>query len=76
MIRIQEEDLPEPLRVHDAVDDPPDNDRYVLLYFSNFGTPCIGRFDSGNYFIGDELDTCISQDLFVSGWREILAWME
>ena len=53
----------------------PENDRYILLSFSNFNTPMVGRFESdsegGAFYIGDEMETCASQDMFVNAWMPL-----
>ena len=52
----------------------PEDDRYIFLSFENFSLPMIGRYEqdsdgSGNFYIGDETESCISQDLYVTAWR-------
>lgn len=60
-----------------SIDDRlPATDDYILLSFSNFTNPVIGRYEtdedgSGAFYIGDELETCISQDLFVNAWQQL-----
>ena len=55
----------------------PENNDYILLNFSNFSLPAIGRYEEdtegGAFYLGDcdEEDTCISQDLFVNAWRPL-----
>ena len=54
----------------------PDTNDYILLSFSNFTNPVIGRYEaeedgSGAFYIGDELETCLSQDLFVNAWQQL-----
>lgn len=54
----------------------PDTDDYILLSFSNFSIPLVGRYESdkdrsGAFYIGDELETCLSQDLFVNAWKPL-----
>lgn len=51
----------------------PVNSRYILLSFTNFSLPLIGRYEDGAFYIGDcdEHDTCVSQDLFVNAWMEL-----
>ena len=53
----------------------PDNDNYILLSFENFSVPMVGRYeeldDGGSFYIGDETETCISQDLFVNAWMPL-----
>lgn len=53
----------------------PDNDDFILLSFENFSVPMVGRYEEseegGNFYIGDETETCISQDLFVNAWMPL-----
>ena len=53
----------------------PDGDRYILLHFANFTLPEIGRYEEdeegGAFYIGDEDETCVQQDLFVNAWMEL-----
>ena len=53
----------------------PTPDTYILLSFSNFSIPCIGRYEEdengGVFYIGDEDKTCVSQDLFVNAWQPL-----
>lgn len=50
----------------------PDTDNYILLSFSNFSIPIIGRYEEdengGAFYCGDEDITLVSQDLFVNAW--------
>ena len=55
----------------------PEDDRYIFLSFENFSLPMIGRYEqdsdgSGNFYIGDETESCISQDLYVTAWQPLL----
>ena len=54
----------------------PEDNKYILLSFSNFGLQIVGRYDkdeegNGAFYIGDcdEQDTCIANDLYVNAWR-------
>ena len=53
----------------------PEDDKYVLLSFSNFTLPMIGRYEEdeegGAFYLGDEDETCVSQDLFVNAWMPL-----
>ena len=51
----------------------PDSNDYILLSFSNFSLPMVGRFEDEAFYLGDddEGDTCVSQDLFVNAWRPL-----
>ena len=56
---------------HD-IDEPPTRGEYVLLSFSNFSVPLVGRYEEdetgGAFYIGDELTSAASQEIFVNGW--------
>ena len=47
----------------------------VLISFSNFSVPAIGRYDEdeegGAWFIGDETESLVSQDMFVNAWMPL-----
>ena len=54
----------------------PDTNDYILLSFSNFTIPVVGRYEtekdgSGAFYIGDEVETCVSQMLFVNAWMKL-----
>ena len=53
----------------------PDDDNYILISFENFSLPIVGRYEEdetgGAFYIGDEDETCISQDLFVNAWQPL-----
>ncbi len=56
----------------------PEDNKYILLSFSNFGLQIVGRYDkdeegNGAFYIGDcdEQDTCIANDLYVNAWRPL-----
>lgn len=53
----------------------PENENYILLSFENFSVPMVGRYEEdetgGAFYIGDEDETCISQDLFVNAWQPL-----
>ncbi len=54
-----------------------DNDTYILLSFENFNVPCVGRYiedeDGGTFYVGDEDESCISQDMYVNAWMPLPA---
>lgn len=59
-------------------DQPPEDDKYILLSFANFSLPLIGRYEGdeengGAYYVGDcdEDETCIANDLYVSAWQPL-----
>lgn len=53
----------------------PDTDKYILLSFANFSLPLVGRWEEdeagGAFYIGDEMETCVSQDIFVNAWQPL-----
>lgn len=54
----------------------PDTEDYILISFKNFSVPAIGRYEkdedgSGAFYIGDELETCIRQNLYVNAWQQL-----
>lgn len=48
---------------------------YVLVSFSNFSLPIIGRYDEneegGAWFAGDKDEPLVSQDMFVNAWMPL-----
>ncbi len=53
----------------------PEPETYVLVSFSNFSLPIIGRYDEneegGVWFAGDENESLVSQDLLVNAWMPL-----
>lgn len=53
---------------------PKDGER-VLLSFANFSIPCVGRYEEdvegGAFYIGDEDESCVSQDMIVNAWMPL-----
>ena len=53
----------------------PETGDYVLLSFPDFSVPAIGRYDEdeegGAFFIGDETESLVSQDMFVNAWMSL-----
>ena len=56
----------------------PEDDKYILLSFSNFSLLIVGRYErdedgSGAFYLGDcdEQDTCIANDLYVNAWQPL-----
>ena len=70
---------PEPQWHECFEDDPnsfPDDDRNVLVSFSNFSLSIIGQWrvddnGSGCWYLGDTDETFLSEGLFVDGWWEL-----
>ncbi len=61
--------------VEDEGQKPP-QDRYILLSFSNFSQPVIGRYEEdddggGAFYAGDDEETCSRQYLIVNAWRPL-----
>lgn len=54
----------------------PDTDKYILLSFSNFSIPIVGRYEEdengGAFYAGDEDETLVSQDMFVNAWMPLV----
>lgn len=59
----------------DIMEKLPENDNYVLVSFSNFSVPCIGRYIcddlGGTFYIGDEDESFIENDLIVNAWMPL-----
>lgn len=53
----------------------PKDDRYILLSFSNFSVPLVGRYEEdengGSFYVGDDTETCSSHDVFVNAWMSL-----
>lgn len=54
----------------------PDHDGYILLSFLNFSVPQVGRYEDNNFFIGDDTEPLIKQDIYVNAWKEIEVYEE
>lgn len=59
----------------------PDTDNYILLSFSNFSLPCIGRCEGNEdegftFYEGDDEKSLASYGLFVNAWMPLPARME
>lgn len=56
-------------------EEPPKNSNYILLSFENFTVPLVGRYeedqDGGAYYIGDDQESCISEDIIVDAWQPL-----
>lgn len=58
-------------------DEPPEDDRYILLSFANSSVPAmVGRYEEdedgcGNYYVGNDDDSCLSYNLIVNAWMEL-----
>lgn len=56
-------------------DQPPSNNNYILISFENFSVPQVGRYEGdeegGAFYVGDEEESCISQELIVNAWRPL-----
>ncbi len=54
----------------------PETDDYILLSFANYSIPLVGRCErdkdgSGIFYAGDDLISCLGNDLFVNAWMEL-----
>ena len=53
----------------------PDTNDYILISFSNFSIPVVGRYeedkDGGAFYVGDEDVSCVAQDLFVNALQPL-----
>lgn len=56
-------------------ENPPKDSGYILLSFVNFSVPLVGRYEEdeegGAYYVGDDADSCVSQDIIVNAWRSL-----
>lgn len=56
-------------------DEPPETDDYILLSFENYSVPLVGRYEKddkgGAYCVGDDEESCISQDMIVNAWQPL-----
>lgn len=54
---------------------PPKENGYILISFENFSIPQVGRYEEdgegGAYYVGDDEESCISQDLIVNAWKPL-----
>lgn len=59
-----------------VTDHYPASDDYILLSFSNFSLPLVGRYEEdengGAFYIGDDDSTCVSEELFVNAWMPLV----
>lgn len=53
------------------IDKLPREGDYVLLSFSNFSVPVIGRFEDGAFYAGDEDETLSSKNMYVDAWMPL-----
>ena len=54
----------------------PETDDYILLSFANYSIPIIGRCErdkdgNGSFYAGDDLISCLGNDLYVNAWMEL-----
>ena len=57
-------------------EEPPESGKYVLLSFENFSIPLVGQYKedeegAGAFYIGDDEESCISQDIIVNAWMAL-----
>lgn len=53
-----------------------ETDDYILLSFANYSIPIIGRCErdkdgNGIFYAGDDLMSCLGNDLYVNPWMEL-----
>ena len=49
----------------------PEDDNYVLLSFSNFGVPKVGRYEDGKFYAGDDDSPLIDVGVVVNAWMPL-----
>ena len=54
----------------------PKTDKYILLSFSNYSCPLVGRCegnkeDGFRFYVGDDTVTCSQKGVFVNGWAKL-----
>lgn len=51
----------------------PENSDYVLLSFSNFTLPAIGRYEDSEWYLGDDWggETCLNEGFNVNAWMPL-----
>lgn len=54
----------------------PETDDYILLSFANYSIPLVGRYEEdkdggGNFYVGDDLISCLGNDLYVNAWMSL-----
>lgn len=54
----------------------PETDDYILLSFANYSIPLVGRYEKdkdggGNFYVGDDLISCLGNDLYVNAWMKL-----
>lgn len=54
----------------------PETDDYILLSFANYSIPLVGRYEEdkdggGNFYVGDDLISCLGNDLYVNAWMPL-----
>lgn len=58
------------------IDQPPEDDDYILLSFSNYTLPLVGRYEAdedggGAYYVGDDETSCSRHGLYVNAWMPL-----
>ena len=49
----------------------PEDDNYILLSFSNFGLPEVGRYEDGSFYAGDDDKPLNKIGIFVNAWMPL-----
>lgn len=56
-------------------EEPPKNNKYILMSFENFSVPQVGRYEEdekgGAFYMGDSEMRCICIDLIVNAWMPL-----
>lgn len=56
-------------------EEKPPTKGYIYLSFANFDLPMVGRYEEdeegGAFYVGDDEESCISQDMIVNAWKPI-----
>lgn len=54
-----------------SLDELPKEDEYILISFSNYSLPDIGRIEDGVFYPGDDTKSFKEYGLIVNGWRPL-----
>ena len=54
-----------------SLDELPKEDEYILISFSNYSLPDIGRLEDGVFYPGDDTKSFKEYGLIVNGWRPL-----
>lgn len=54
----------------DESNTPPEG-KCILLSFSNFSLPAVGRYEDGSFFLGGEDEPLTQYDVYVNAWQPL-----